>query len=360
MFSVSLKDRVETCIFIHPNFRFGTSELYFLWVSRPQCARSSSPLSTVQNPQSETMVLDALRTGSHSPPLHRKSDVKSNELFMPLQKVTEMSIHCVKLPSRPDADSSSSEDIVPISSPARHVAPQRADDPEADPFEAVEDGEGPNPAANVDVAALGLPALSMTSDPYLSPLTNHITATITRHRIWVYGVKGLKFSLVIEGITILVAKRRQKMALKTWLMSKSANFLLDSPDLAGSVIRQRTKSSFSVMSPRARRADGFRQALAAIRLTAPKTIVVGKDLWLPPDVDEVFQVPLNPTNSYTLLERQHQFDVQSVKNGAFAQKDGAAPCFVAAKQKENEVLLTTMEPLSLVQAFGLAIALFVQ
>jgi hypothetical protein len=273
-----------------------------------------------------------------------------------------MSIHSVKLPSRGDLDSSSSDDILPMTPPTRHVAPQRADatEPAPDPFEAVEDGEGPNPAANLDFVALGLPPLSMTSDPYLNPLTNHITATITRHRIWIHGVKGLKFSMAIQGTTILVAKRRQKMALKTWLMSKSSNFSLDSPDLAGFVIRQRTKSSFSVMSPRERRTDGFRQALAAIKLTAPKTIVIGKELWIPPDADDVFQCPLNSENSYRLAERPHQFEVQSVKNGAFAQGEGEAACFVAAKHKENEVVMTATEPLSLVQAFGLAIALFVQ
>jgi hypothetical protein len=201
----------------------------------------------------------------------------------------------------------------------------------------------------------------MDTDPLLTPVGDkQISAIVKRHRVWVHGVKGLKFSMSIQGVPVLVAKRRQKMALKTWLMSRSSNFSLDSPDLAGYVVRQRTKSSFSIMSPRERRADGFREALAAIRVASPKSIVIGKDLWISPDIDDVFQVSLTAENSYRLVEKTHSFGVTSVKNGAFGPADGASVCFTAAKQTDGDVSVTAGAPLCLVQAFGLAIALFVQ
>jgi hypothetical protein len=122
----------------------------------------------------------------------------------------------------------------------RHVAPKRSDTADAsaqpaerDPFE-VDDGdaETPAPAQSLDYVALGLPPLSFDSDPFLSPVPV-LDGVVQRKRIWIQGVRGLKFTFLVQGAAVLVAKRRREVKEEQYLMSKSADYSMDGPDFGG-------------------------------------------------------------------------------------------------------------------------------
>jgi hypothetical protein len=271
-----------------------------------------------------------------------------------------MAVHCVRLPGSDDSDSSAG-DLAPP--PARHVAPQRhapaeaAPAGDANPFEVADDPPAGAPAP--DYGALGLPALSFASDPFLSPVAE-IRAVVRRHRVWVAGVKGLKFSLAVAGAVVLVAKRRRDVREESFHISRSSDYSLDSPDAAGLVVRQRGTPDFTVLSARERQSDGAREALAGLRLLPRRAAVVGSGVWLPPGADSIFAADLTGANACALEAAQREFPRASVKNAAFARPGDAEPAFVAEKQADGTLAVTVRDPLCVLQAFGLAIALFAQ
>jgi hypothetical protein len=271
-----------------------------------------------------------------------------------------MAVHCVRLPAPGDSDSSSGDLFLP---PVRHVAPQRIDSPEpssgpeVNPFE-VPDDPPPGPPS-IDYQSLGLPPLSFDSDPFRSPV-DEIHGIVTRHKVWIGGFKGLKFSFAIQDTIVLVAKRRREVKEESYLISRSSDYSLDTPDFAGLVIRQRGTSDFTVLSARERQSDGGREALAGLRLAPDRTIVIGTDVWLPQKVDSIFAVSLSAENSYPLNNCHQSFSVVSVKNAAFGRVEDPNPLFVAEKQSEKTLTVTVRRPLCLLQGFGLAIALFAQ
>ncbi|OHT13442.1 hypothetical protein TRFO_43319 [Tritrichomonas foetus] len=279
-----------------------------------------------------------------------------------------MSIHCVKLPAAgSDSDYDDSSDFEPPPPPVRHQAPKRADvnqeSHKSNPFELSEttdtnEQDIPTPTGDVDLTKLGLPQLSFGSDPFLSPVES-IQFVVTRHRIWVRGVKGLKFTCSIGDHTILVAKRKMKYLKKTWFMSRSSNFSIDTPDLTGMLIMQRKGASFSLFSPKERMEDQCHEALAGINLDKGRNVVLFKDLWLKPQEDDVFS-PLKNENATPLLTIKSKSKTSSVKNGAFKLKDATEPCFTSEKQTDKSVLVTAKAPLSMTQAFGIVLSLYLQ
>jgi hypothetical protein len=276
-----------------------------------------------------------------------------------------MAVHCVKLPASNESDSSSGDLLPPP--PVRHVAPKRSEVSDAsalpterDPFEVDDDEpEASAPPQSLDYAALGLPPLSFDSDPFLSPLPL-LEGLVTRKRIWIQGVKGLKFSFVVQGITILVAKRRREVKEEQYLISKSTNYSMDSPDFGGLVIRQRTTSVFTVLSPRERQADGHREAVAALDVSGSRRLVIGTAVWLPTKVDSMFAVPLSEENSFELEGRDNRYLIASVKNATFGRTGEPEPLFVSQKASHDSMSITIRAPLSALHGFGLGIALFAQ
>lgn len=286
-----------------------------------------------------------------------------------------MSIHCVKLPtanSDTDSDDDSDFDLPPA--PVRHQAPKRSElnnpNSSSNPFELSESQEtDPNgesgqtddlvPKSGIDLTKLGLPPLSFDSDPFLTPLSNPIQFIVRRHRIWIGGVKGVKFACNIGEHTVLVAKRKMKYMKKTWFMSRSMNFSLDTPDLTGMLVMQRKGASFSLFSPKERQEDQCHEALAGIKIEKNRTAVICKDLWLKPQEDDVFHDM--PTDKVIPLEPvEHSGKISSVKNGAFRFKDQSEPCFISEKQEDESVMVQVSPPLSMTQAFGIVLALFLQ
>ena len=275
-----------------------------------------------------------------------------------------MSIASVKLPDRDTSDYDTSSDLEPPPQPNKPKIPKKTElskeDEEADnPFDINEDEEIVTPSKELNYESLGLPPLTFTSDPFLSPI-NSVQFAVKRHRIWIRGIKGVKFSLSISGYTVLVAKRKMKYLKKTWFISRSMNFSLDTPDLVGILVKQRKGVSFSLFGPQERKTDHCRPVLAAIDIEHDKRAILGKDLWVLPEEDDVFEKTLTEENSVPLRQAQHTFDVRSVKNAAFALEGSEEPCFIAAKQLDKSVVVNAKGPLSLAQAFGLAISLFMQ
>jgi hypothetical protein len=271
-----------------------------------------------------------------------------------------MAVHSVRLPGASDSDSSS-DDLAPP--PVRHIAPRRSESTETNatvdpsPFEVAEDFTVTDIPA-CDYSALGLAPLSFNSDPFLSAVPV-VEGVVNRRKVWIGGVKGLKFTFSVQGTIVLVAKRRREVKEESYLISRSSNFSLDSPDFAGSVIRQRATSDFTVLSSRERQSDGGREALAALRIQ-PREVVIGTDVWLPQKVDSMFAVELTEQNSYRLDVVERAFSITSVKNAAFGRAGDSQPLFLAEKQSDKAVAVTVREPLCVLQGFGLAIALFAQ
>ncbi|EAY22515.1 hypothetical protein TVAG_035380 [Trichomonas vaginalis G3] len=273
-----------------------------------------------------------------------------------------MSIGAVRLPTRNSSDYSSSSDIEPPPEPDRPKLPQKTEveqkDNEDNPFEVGEEYETPSPA-KLNLESLGLPPLSFNSDPFLSPI-NSVQFAVKRHRIWVRGLKGVKFILSISGFTVLVAKRKMKFLKPTWYISRALNYSLDTPDLVGILIKQRTKATFSLFGPNERQSDHCRPVLAGIDIGDKRRVVLGKDLWISPDTDDVFNAGFNEKNSQPLTSSNGTFDVPSVKNAQFSVEGSAEPCFISAKQVDKSVVVNAKGPLSLCQAFSIAISLFMQ
>lgn len=276
-----------------------------------------------------------------------------------------MSIASVRLPEQSESDYDTSSDIEPPPPPSKPKIPKKteltAKDDGDNPFEVGEDDEINVMAADGSISyeSLGLPALTFSSDPFLSPILS-VQFAVKRHRIWIKGIKGVKFSLSISGYTVLVAKRKMKYMKKTWFISRSMNFSLDTPDLVGILVNQRRGKSFSLFGPHERQGDHCRPGLAAISLGDTRKAVLGNNIWLSPEKDDIFEEELTPENSIKLKPVEHPFDVVSVKNGAFCIESSNEPCFIAAKQVDKSVVVTAKGPLSLVQAFGLTISLFMQ
>ena len=276
-----------------------------------------------------------------------------------------MSIRTVKLPNQGDSDSDSSSDFAPPPpKPLKTQPPKREDvitqEPAEDPFEVKENEDAPVPQQNLNYPSLGLPPLSFDSDPFLSPL-NHVQFVLKRHRIWIKGIKGVKFSCSINGYTVLVAKRKMKYLKKTWFISRSFDFSLDTPDLAGILVKQRKGISYTLFSPKERQKDQYREVLAGIQLKDRRQVIIGTNLWAPPSVDDIFELGLiSPQNSYPLHSVNEQYEINSVKNGSFARDGTNESCLTSSKQANNAALVDVKGPLSLVHAFGIAIALFVQ
>ena len=208
------------------------------------------------------------------------------------------------------------------------------------------------------MTSLGLPPLSFDSDPFLSPIQS-IQFTVRRHRIWIRGVKGVKFTCTIGNHTVLVAKRKMKYLKKTWFMSRSMNFSIDTPDLTGIFVMQRKGISFSLFSPKERQEDQCHEALAAINIDKNRHVVICHDLWLKPQEDDIFH-DLQKNHVTQLIPVQHTSKISSVKNGAFKLADQNEPCFISEKQEDESVLVTAKAPLSMTQAFGIALSLFLQ
>lgn len=273
-----------------------------------------------------------------------------------------MSIGAVRLPTENSSDYDSSSEIEEPPKPEKPKLPLKTEveqkDDEDNPFEVGEEYETPSPA-KLNLESLGLPPLTFNSDPFLSPI-NSVQFAVKRHRIWVRGIKGVKFILSISGFTVLVAKRKMKFLKPTWYISRALNYSLDTPDLVGILIKQRTKSSFSLFGPNERQADHCRPVLAGIDIGDTKRVVLGKDLWITPDNEDVFDFTLKDKNAQKLNPVDHTYDVRSVKNAAFAFEGQSEPCFIAAKQVDKSVVVNAKGPLSLCQAFGIAISLFMQ
>ena len=283
-----------------------------------------------------------------------------------------MSIHCVRLPTGNSDSDTDDSDFEPPPPPVRHQAPKRSDTNkhQSNPFEisesnTVEDinaeidkDDVPAPSADVDLTALGLPPLTFNSDPFLSPIQS-VQFSVRRHRIWIRGVKGVKFTCSIGNQTVLVAKRKMKYLKKTWFISRSMNFSIDTPDLTGMLVMQRKGISFSLFSPRERQEDQCHEALAAISIDKNRKVVICRDLWLNPQEDDVFH-DLQHEHITQLIPVQYSSKISSVKNGAFKLADQAEPCFTSEKQADESVLVTAKAPLSMTQAFGIALSLFLQ
>ena len=284
-----------------------------------------------------------------------------------------MSIHCVKLPSGNTSSEDDDSDFDLPPPPVRHQAPKRADlsqtDPNSNPFELNESNANndenendnvPAPQPDIDYKSLGLPELGFGSDPFLTPIES-IEFVVKRHRIWVRGVKGHKFTCTINGQIVLVAKRKMKYLKKTWFMSRSSNFSIDTPDLTGILILQRKGASFSLFSPKERRDDQCHEALAGINLDKEKNVVLCKDLWLKPQEDDVFSF-LKKDNSINLVETsvKGKLHVRSVKNAAFKLKNTKDPCIVTEKHSDKSVHVVAKAPLCMTQAFGIVLSLFLQ
>ena len=275
-----------------------------------------------------------------------------------------MSIASVKLPDSSTSDSDSSSDLEPPPAPSKPKIPKKTDlsnqNEEADnPFDLNDDEEIITPSKEINYESLGLPPLTFSSHPFLSPISS-VQFSVKRHRIWVRGIKGVKFSLSISGYSVLFAKRKMKYLKKTWFISRSMNFSLDTPDLVGILVKQRKGTSYSLFGPHERQTDHRRPVLAAIDIENSRRAILGKDLWVLPEEDDVFEQPLTDENSIQLKPLNHSFDVKSVKNGAFSLENSEEPCFVAAKQLDKSVVVNAKDPLSLVQALGLSISLFMQ
>lgn len=271
-----------------------------------------------------------------------------------------MSIHCVTLPTGDDSDSDSSSDLIPPP-PVRHVAPKRYEAPEPaaeeekNPFEVTDDDGDPVPVENVDYVSIGLPPLSFDSDPFLTPI-NAVEFTVKRHKIWIGGIKGYKFSLSIAGYIILVAKRKMKFLKKTWYMSRSMNFSIDTPDLAGILIRNRTKKMFTLLSPRERQSDRMRPALAGIDVTT-HNVILGNNLWIENEQDDIFTVPYTED---TFIKLVYSKEGKSAKNATLTIPGEKEPCFKSQKQSDGTVIVRASAPLCISQAFGISMSLFIQ
>lgn len=263
----------------------------------------------------------------------------------------------VKLPDK-SSESSTDEDFeVPPPKATKFVPPQK-EEPVNDPFEVKENEDAPVPEQNLDYPSLGLPPLSFVSDPFLSPI-QHIQFAVKRHRIWIKGIKGVKFSCSINGTTVLVAKRKMHLMKKSWFISRSFDFSLDTPDLVGILTKQRSGLSYTLFSSKERQSDSFHQVLAGIILKDPKSIIIGDNIWIPPNNDDIFEKGLIQSyETQSLSPVMGSYKTQSVKNGTFV-KDGQT-CFNSEKQTKNAVLVDATAPLSLAQAFAISIALFIQ
>ena len=271
-----------------------------------------------------------------------------------------MSIHCVALPSGSESDSDSSDDLVPPP-PTRHVAPKRAevpvsmDMPAGNPFEVEDTSETtltPMPVRDLDYVNFGLPPLSFDSDPFLSPVDD--VKIVIEHRS---RRARETFSMSIGGFVILVAKRITKMLKRTWYISRSKDFSLDAPDLAGMVVRQRKGATYSVLSTRERQSDGNRQVLAGVKLG--QQVFLGKDLWMDPKEDDVFASPIPSDNCVELKPVRYKFQTGSTRNAAFA-IEGEDFCFLSERIDDTTMSVNVRKPMCLVQAFGIAIALCIK
>jgi hypothetical protein len=277
-----------------------------------------------------------------------------------------MSIASVRLPERSDSDYDTSSELEPPQLPPKPKIPKKTElavskDEKDNPFEVRDDDdvEVTAPDGSISYEALGLPALTFNTDPFLSPIKS-VQFAVKRHRIWIKGIKGVKFSLSISGYTVLVAKRKMKYMKKTWFISRSMDFSLDTQDLAGILIKQRRGKSFSLFGPHERQGDHCRPGLAAISFEDEhRTVVLGNNLWLPPEKDDIFEEELTQENSIKMKSVPYQFDVKSIKNGAFC-IESSEPCLVVSKQVDRSAVVSAKGPLSIVQAFGLTIALFMQ
>ena len=138
------------------------------------------------------------------------------------------------------------------------------------------------------------------------------------------------------------------------------DFSLDTPDLVAILVNQRRGSSFSLFGPHERQSDHCRPGLAAINLDGARKAIIGKDLWVSQEEDDIFEKQLTSENSINLIPVQHSFDVKSVKNAAFSLEDSSEPVFIASKQIDKSVVVNAKAPLTLAQAFGLTISLFMQ
>lgn len=266
-----------------------------------------------------------------------------------------MSIRCVALPTGSESDSDSSSDLLPA--PVRRVAPKRTNappTPAANPFEVDATEETPMPTRDLDYVSIGLPPLSLESDPFLSPV-QQVRAIVTHKKSW----KRDTFILSVGGFVVLVAKRKTKRLKRTWFISRSKDFSLDTPDIAGIVIRRRKSPTFSILSARERQSDGFREVLAGVKLGGEQTkALVGQGLWMNAEADDAFHAAAEFNNVAYMKMLPYQFRVSSSKNAALGLDE--TPSFVAEKMHDQTSAITVSNPLCLVQGFGLAISLFVQ
>lgn len=273
-----------------------------------------------------------------------------------------MSIATVRLPDKNiDEYESSSSSIPP---PPRLRVPKRENfqieqSSVIDPFQIKDDNDDNTlkPTQGLDYSKLGLPPLSFESDPFLSPI-NNITFAVERKRIWVRGIKGVKFFLSIQGSKVLVAKRKIVKGKRSWFISRSESFSLDTPDIVGVLVQK--KSAFTLFGTRERQTDRYKPIIAGITFSPSKQAVLGKDLWVPKDKDCLFDMTLTPENSIYLADKIVDHDVESIKNGCFTIHGSDDIVYLAKKQIDKSVVVKANNPFSLAAAFGLTIAHFMQ
>ena len=292
---------------------------------------------------------------SESKILHFQNRYKS--LHIIFSEITIiMSINTIKLPKLSDSEDDSSSDIIPISeikSKNPKIFKETSSlSTNSTPSENINKKDN-----NIDFTSLGLPILSFDSDPFLSPI-NELEFTVKRHRIWIKGIKGVKFSLILSNNIILVAKRKMKYLKQTWFISKSLDFSLSTPNLTGILIRQRNLKSFTLLGPQERQIDSFKSVLGGFDLDS--NFFLGKNLWISPEKDDIFEENLNEDSFIKLIPINDNYLIPSIKNICFKINNNESFIFKSMKQSDKTLKVIAKGPLSLVQAFGLSISLFMK
>ena len=268
-----------------------------------------------------------------------------------------MSISAVKL-SFEDASDSESSEVIEEKSFKSAFGPKRVDlgkkmsNEDSDPFAMKEEEIDALEKRSVKLTALGLNSLSVDSDPFLNKVSE-CQFTVKRHRIWIRGIKGVKFTLTLMGHDALFAKRKRKYMKNTYFISRSENFSIDSMDLVGILVKQHTGKSYTLFNSRERKGDRYRNVLGGIDLSEQGRLVVVDDVWLPQDRDNIFEenIPSEKAETFKYIQ-----GAQSVKNASF----GDPEILRVEKQPDKTLSVWVKSPLCILHAFGVVISLFTQ
>lgn len=273
-----------------------------------------------------------------------------------------MSVGLFALPSSSDESCSDDDGLEPpkrdVLRPPKKIDAPPQDEP-SDPFEVVEKNLQRSPNGDTSYfESLGLPPYTTTSHPFLSEVSN-LSFRVKRHRLWIRGVKGVKFQLSISGNEVIVAKRKRSTLKSTWYFSQSLDYALDTPDLIGTLIKERNSPIFTLFGPDERSSDGFVQVLAFIDLSnETPNVQLYKDFWVDPNVSKPFEV--GPDDKIQLQFLPRQYTVASEKNASFSVTGENNPCYLAEKQTDKTVSVLVSAPLSLLTAFGICVSFFMR